>query len=269
MTVKTQTWSLHGQVAVVAGAGRGIGAATASALAECGAQVIVVDIDEGRAESVAGEIAADGGKATGVACDITAPDAVDELIGGIPGRFGSLDVVVNNAGGMTAYAAWGDTVDWSLEDWDMIVNRNLRYVFLSCRAAIRTMGENGGGAIVNLSSISGVVSAPRHAAYGAAKAGVVNLTASLAVEAGPLGVRVNAVAPGAILTAANAAVMPEEQIETFRHTIPLGRAGAPEDIANVVAFLASPAAAYVTGQTLLADGGASAVYPLKMHSPAS
>lgn len=269
MTDENPTWSLADRVALVAGAGRGIGAATANALAQRGAQVVAVDIDEERAQGIASQIVAGGGKATGVACDITMPDAVDELVGGVPGRFGSLDVVVNNAGGMTAYAAWANTVDWSLEDWDMIVNRNLRYVFLTCRAAIRAMADHGGGAIVNVSSISGVVSAPRHSAYGAAKAGVVNLTASLAVEAGPLGIRVNAVAPGAILTAANAAVMPEEQIETFRQTIPLGRAGAPEDIANVVAFLASPASAYVTGQTLLADGGASAVYPLKMHSPDS
>lgn len=256
---------LPGRVAVVAGGGRGIGAAIARTLADAGARVAVMDIDADRAREVSDAIAADGHVALPITIDLRSDEAVRSAFEQVRATLGPVTVLVNNAGGMTQHAAWGELVEWTDDAWDLIVSLNLRYVFLTCRAAIPQMREAGGGTIVNLASISGTVSAPRHAAYGAAKAGIVNLTASLAAELGPDRIRVNAVAPGGILTPASMAIMPPQELERFKASVPLGGPGRPKDVANVVLFFAGPASAHVTGQTLVVDGGATVTYPLKLE----
>ncbi|TMK57774.1 MAG: SDR family NAD(P)-dependent oxidoreductase, partial [Actinobacteria bacterium] len=194
---------LQDQVAVVAGAGRGIGRMTALTLAAAGAAVAVVDVETDRADNVAREIEAAGQRAAAVVAELRDPDDADRVISTATSQLGGLDVLVNVAGGMNVYAPWRPLARWTEDSWDEIQDRNLRYVFLTCRAAIRTMLEQDrGGSIVNITSISGIASAPNHAAYGAAKAGLVNLTKSLAVEYGPQGIRVNAVAPGSVETPA-------------------------------------------------------------------
>jgi NAD(P)-dependent dehydrogenase (short-subunit alcohol dehydrogenase family) len=254
--------SLHGRRAVVVGAGRGIGAAIAIALAGAGARVAVVDLDPERADTVVAEVEAAGGDAFPLVADVRSAAAITDLFASAHERLGGIDILVNNVGGMTAYAEWARVEDWTEEAWDQIVERNLRYVFLACRAVVPLMRAAGAGAVVNLASLSGMTSSPRHAAYGAAKAGIVNLTSSLAAEYGPSGIRCNAVAPGAIATEANAAILPDDVLDGLKTSIPLGRAGRPDEIASAVLFLASDAASYVNGQTLLVDGGATAVYPL-------
>ena len=263
----SMSWSrelLAGHGAIVAGGGRGIGAATARTLAEAGAAVAVVDVDPARAQEVAEEIAGAGGSALGLVAELRDPEQVARAVDAAAERFGQLDILVNVAGGMNAYAPWRRAADWDEDTWDEIVDRNLRYVFLTTRAFLgHLVGAGRGGAIVNITSISGETSAPNHAAYGAAKAGLANLTRTLAVEYGPDRIRVNAVAPGSVATPATA-----DRTGTLG-SAPLGRRARAEDIANAVVFLASPLAAFITGQTLLVDGGATAKFPLTTPEPGS
>lgn len=255
---------MAGHGAIVAGGGRGIGAATARTLAQAGAAVAIVDVDPARAQAVAGEIADAGGSALGLVAELRDPEQVARAVDATAERFGRLDILVNVAGGMNAYAPWRRAADWDEATWDEIVDRNLRYVFLTTRAVLRHLVRAGrGGAIVNITSISGETSAPNHAAYGAAKAGLANLTRNLAVEYGPDQIRVNAVAPGSVATPATA-----DRTGTLG-SAPLGRRARAEDIANAVVFLASPLAAFITGQTLLVDGGATAKFPLTTPEPGS
>jgi 3-oxoacyl-[acyl-carrier protein] reductase len=255
---------LTGRTAMVAGAGRGNGAAIATTLARAGARVAVIDIEADRARTVAEEITASGGEAVAVTADVRVADDVRRIVDEM-GAFGGIDVVVCVAGGMYAFHPFRKLVEWSEDVWDDIVERNLRYVFLVCRAAIPVMVEQGrGGSIVLIGSISGMVSSPRHAAYGAAKAGLANLVRSLAVEHGADGIRVNAIAPGAVLTAATSGALTPEVVESYRAQVPLGRPGSPDDVARSVLFLASDLASYVTGQTLIVDGGASVRYPFEL-----
>jgi NAD(P)-dependent dehydrogenase (short-subunit alcohol dehydrogenase family) len=250
--------SLAGRRAVVAGGGRGNGAAIVRALASEGARVAVVDRDPERARTVA----LDAGGVP-ITADLRDGDAIIGLVDEAHTALGGIDLLVNNAGGMTAFAPWREVAECPDEDLDLLLDLNLRYVFRLCRAAIPAFRESqAGGAIVNVASLSGLTSSPFHAAYGAAKAGVANLTASLAAELGRDGIRVNGVAPGVISTPANQAILPPEQRDRINASIPLGRPGTPEDVANVVLFLASDLAGYVNGQTLLVDGGATAVYPV-------
>ena len=172
-------------------------------------------------------------------------------------------MLVNVAGGMHRYATWRPLAQWDEESWDGILAINLRYVFLLARAVLPAMVEQGeGGSIVNITSISGVFGAPHHAPYGAAKAGLIHLTQSLALEYGPQGIRCNAVSPGAILTEAVGSAMQPERVDAVSRAVPLSRGGQPADIANAVLFLASPLASYVSGQMLLVDGGVSTRFPL-------
>ncbi len=258
------SWSpdlLAGQGAVVAGGGRGIGAAVARTLAGAGASVCVIDVELDRAEQVAGDIRGAGGRAIAVQAELRDPGQVEGAIAAAVREFDGLHVLANVAGGMHAYAPWRRLADWDEETWDEIMDRNLRYVFLTTRAMIRQLLEGGaGGSVVNIASISGETSAPNHTAYGAAKAGLSNLTRTLAVEYGPDQIRFNAVAPGSVATPAVA-----DRVRGVG-SAPLGRWATPQDIANAVVFLASPLASYVTGQTLLVDGGASAKFPMTAPS---
>jgi NAD(P)-dependent dehydrogenase (short-subunit alcohol dehydrogenase family) len=252
---------LAGKNALVAGAGRGIGAAVALALAHHGAAVSVVDVEPERADSVVNEIGAAGGRALPVVADVRARGQVDDVVDRTVAELGSLDVVANVAGGMQAFGSFAPVHEWSDDAWDTVLEMNLGYVFRMCRAALRVMLDQRSGVVVNIASVSGLTSAPRHSSYGAAKAGLVNLTRTMSVEYGRYGIRVNAVAPGRVATPA---IQHDDVAAQAKVTarIPLGRFGEPNEVADVVTFLASPMASYITGQTITIDGGLSARYPL-------
>jgi 3-oxoacyl-[acyl-carrier protein] reductase len=246
----------EGKVAVVTGAARGIGAATARRFADEGAAVAVVDLTEECARGTAEALRAAGATALAVGCDVADAKAVDAAVSGIVDELGKIDVLVNNAGVTRDNLVHKMTED----DWDVVLDVNLKSVFLLSRAAQRHMVPARYGKIVNLSSISaggnrGQVN------YSAAKAGIQGATAALAIELGPLGINVNAVAPGYVATpmtdatAARVGVSPADAQQAAAEQIPLRRVAKPEDIAAVVSFLASEDAQYVTGQTIYATGG--------------
>lgn len=255
---------LKDRVAIVLGGGRGNGAAICRCLAEHGAAVAVVDLEEERAEAVAASIREAGGEAISVQGDVLVATDVEAAVERTVGERGGLDICVNNVGGMTAHATWAPLPEWPESAWDSILALNLRYAYLSAKAVFEPLKGSEGGSIVNVSSMSGLVSAPRHAPYGAAKAGLVNLTKSLAVEFGPHGIRVNAVAPGVIQTEANEAILPRDQIDLVESQLPLRRVGRATDIGKAVTFLASDLAGYVTGQAIAVDGGATVTYPVAL-----
>ncbi|NKX85725.1 3-oxoacyl-ACP reductase FabG [Nocardia coubleae] len=244
------------RTAFVTGAARGIGAATAARLAEDGCAVAVVDLDPAAAMEAAGKINAAGGTAIGIGCDVSDETQVADAVARTLADLGSLDVLVNNAGVLRDNLLFKMSVD----DWDTVMSVHLRGAFLCSRAAQKHMVDNRSGAIVNTSSVSALGNRGQ-ANYAAAKAGIQGLTRTLAMELGPFGIRVNAVAPGFIATEMTAATAErmgvsaaDLQAKTAEIT-PLRRVGTPADIANVVAFLASDDAGFVTGQTLYVDGG--------------
>jgi len=253
---------LAGRVAVVAGGGRGIGEATSRLLSAAGAAVGVLDVEADRAEAVAASLRTGGAMAIPLVADLRDEDACAAAVDTAADELGGIDVLANVAGGMTNQAEWRHLEHWSTDEWDRVVHLNLRYVFWLCRAAIPRLVARGGGSIVNVTSISGVFGAPNHSAYGAAKAGLIHLTKTLAVEYGRAGIRVNAVSPGAIATPATDAVMSAERRATLAGATPLQRPGTPDDIARAVLFFASPMSEYVTGQMLLVDGGIGSKFPL-------
>ncbi|WP_432990458.1 SDR family NAD(P)-dependent oxidoreductase [Dactylosporangium sp. CA-233914] len=249
--------SLAGRVAVVAGAGRGIGEAVALRLAEAGAAVAVVD---SRADRAAGTVAAvrqAGGTAVPIIANLLDASQVDQIVPSATEQLGSVDILVNVAGGSWALAPYRLTHEVTDEEWSLIQAMNLTYVFQLTRSALGEMVQSGGGTIVHVGSIAGVLSSPLAAAYGAAKAGISSLTRTLAYEYGPFGIRVNCIAPGRINTPATAPE-PGQQQADFTGSIPLRRMGVPAEIADAVAFLVSDLASYISGQTLLVDGGATA-----------
>ncbi|WP_181696422.1 3-oxoacyl-ACP reductase FabG [Nocardia sp. GTS18] len=244
------------RTAFVTGAARGIGAATAARLAEDGCAVAVVDLDPDAAVLAAGKINAAGGTAIGIGCDVSDETQVAAAVARTVADLGSLDVLVNNAGVLRDNLLFKMSVD----DWDTVLAVHLRGAFLCSRAAQKHMVHNRSGAIVNTSSVSALGNRGQ-ANYAAAKAGIQGLTRTLAMELGPFGIRVNAVAPGFIATEMTAAtaermgVSAEDLQAKTAEITPLRRVGTPADIANVVAFLASDDAGFVTGQTLYVDGG--------------
>ena len=238
---------LSGKVALVTGSTRGIGRAIAETLAGAGALVAVVGRDLARAEAAAAEI---GHGARGFACDVSDTAQVTALVAAVEAAFGTLDILVNNAG-LTK-----DNVVMRLkdEDWDAVIDANLRGAFASIRAASRGMMKRRSGRIINISSIVGVIGNRGQANYAASKAGLIGLTKSVAKELASRNILCNAVAPGFIATDMTAALGPE-QTKALESQIPLERLGRPGDIASAVAFLASDHAAYITGQVLVVDGG--------------
>jgi len=244
-------------VAVVTGGAQGIGAATARRLAAEGATVAVLDLSAERAEAVAAELTAGGSQAIGIGCDVTDAVAVPAAIDRVVETYGRLDVLVNNAG-----ITRDDLLfKMPLENWEAVLTTNLTSMFLCCQAAQRHMVPARYGRIVNLSSRSALGNRGQ-VNYAAAKAGVQGLTATLAIELGPFNITVNAVAPGYIATAMTAATAqrvgatPEEHQRQAAERTPLRRVGQPEEVAAVIAFLASDDASYVSGQTLYVNGGA-------------
>ena len=254
MTDKTQgTKEFAGKVAIVTGAASGIGAAVAELLAARGASVLVADYDVKGAESVAARIAAAGGTALANAVDVSDPVAVKAMVDAAIARFGGLHLAVNNAG---IGGALAPLADQPLEDWHRVIAVNLNSVFYSMKHQIPAMLAAGGGAIVNMASILGAVGFAGSAAYTAAKHGVVGLTQTAALEYGAQGVRVNAVGPGFIHTPMIGRF--EEDPATNAMLVaahPIGRLGRPEEVAELVTWLASERASFVTGAYYPIDGG--------------
>ena len=240
---------LSGRNALVTGSTRGIGHAIASTLAGAGARVAIVGRDEARAEAVA---AALGQGAQGFACDVADLAQVSALIRDVEQAFGGIDILVNNAG------VTRDNLMLRLkdDDWNAVIDANLRGAFATIRAATRGMMKRRWGRIINISSVVGLTGNKGQTNYAASKAGLIGLTKSVAKEFASRGILANVVAPGFIDTEMTAAMTPEARA-AISQQIPLERLGTPGDIASVVAFLASDHAAYITGQVLVVDGGLS------------
>ena len=238
--------TLTGKTALVTGAARGIGRSIAETLVACGARVAIADLDLAAAEKTAAEI----GNARGFACDVSDPAAVTALIETVETEFGSLDILVNNAG-ITRDNLMARMKD---EDWDAVMNVNLRSAFVATRAVQRGMGKRRFGRIITIASVVGIMGNKGQANYSASKAGLIGLTKTAAKELASRNILVNAIAPGFIQTAMTEK-LPEEAKTALAAQIPLGRLGGPKDIANAVAFLASDLADYITGQVLVVDGG--------------
>ncbi len=236
-------------VALVTGAGGGIGAAIAAALARRGDLVVVNDVDSSAAAAVAARI---GGGAVAAVADVSDPDAVAAMVAETVERHGGLDTLVNCAA-LSGPEVIAHPLDVTPEQWRRIVAVDLDGVFFCSQAAARAMSE-GGGTIVNIASVSGMVAEPHAAAYCASKAGVIGLTKSLALDLGPLGIRVCAVAPGDIETPTADAAQGSRS-EPDGRPAPVGRRGTPEDVAALVCFASGPDATFISGTTLVVDGG--------------
>jgi meso-butanediol dehydrogenase/(S,S)-butanediol dehydrogenase/diacetyl reductase len=252
-----------GKVGLITGAGSGIGRATAIGFAQRGGAIAVADINGENANKVAAEITAAGGRAIAIVADVTQPAAIDMMIERTTSAFGRLDVLHNNAFGMPAAQASTQVSARmaEVEDsvWSHMIDVGLTAVFRAMKRAIPVMRATGGGAIVNTASISGLRADYGIAAYNAAKAGVINLTRVVAIEYARQGIRANCVCPGAINTPLLAPALELPGFaDKFNETIPMGRLGQPEEIANVVLFLASDLASFVTGAAFVADGGQTA-----------
>lgn len=247
-------FNLSSKVAIVWGAGQGMGEETALILARAGCHVAVIDIVEERAISVAQKLRALGGVSLPLVADATDPEQVAEAFAKAEHELGPCDVMVTIVG---MARTWKPLIEMTSQDWDADQEMNLKSLFFTAQAAARSFAENKlPGSIVAISSMAGVTSAPGHAAYGAAKAGIVNLVRSMACEFGPA-VRVNAIAPGVIRTIR--IIDSEALTARIRARVPLERMGTTQEIAKAALFLVSDLSSFITGQTIPVDGGWSAV----------
>jgi len=235
------------RVAVITGAARGIGLATSKILVSSGTSVVMVDRDSLALEEAVKEI---DGSILPLTLDVSVPKEVDQIFARTDKQFGRLDCLVNNAG----VADFGPIEQTSFERWRTVMATNLDGVFLCSQAATPVLKEHA-GCIVNIASISGLRASTLRVAYGTSKAAVIQLTQQQAVELGEFGIRVNCVAPGPVRTKLAMAVHTPEIIKAYHDAIPLNRYGSEEEIANLIVFLCSPEASYITGQTIAADGG--------------
>jgi 3-oxoacyl-[acyl-carrier protein] reductase len=245
---------LEGKTAIVTGSRRGIGRATALALAREGANVTVSDVNQEDCQKVVAEIEKMGRKGLAVKCDVTSTPEVEALVAKTVAKFGKLDILVNNAG-IISYKPFLELTD---EDWDKTLGVNLKGQFLCARAAAREMIKNKWGRIINIASISSGgcgIAFPLIAHYTASKGGVMALTEALALELTAKGINVNAICPGAVDTDMTKGAKESGQLEPVLLRIPKGRLGKPEEIANVAVFLASEEASYIAGAAIVVDGG--------------
>jgi 2-deoxy-D-gluconate 3-dehydrogenase len=255
-----ELFDLRERVAAVCGGAGGIGRRVARGVAEYGAAVVVVDIDAAGAAAAAREIEALGGRAAAVAGDITTSGGASRCVDAAVAHFGRLDVLVNAVGANIFKLA----ADLGEDEIQCLLTLNLTAALLVSRAAAEEMRERGGGKIINFASVTALFGSPGQSVYAAAKAGLVNLTKSLALEWAADNIQVNAVSPVMTETAINAAWLAEhpDRKAAIARTIPAGRLGRPDDLVGPVVFLASRASDFVTGQTLFVDGGTGAVHPL-------
>ncbi|GAA2836885.1 SDR family NAD(P)-dependent oxidoreductase [Kribbella solani] len=245
---------------VIGGGGGGIGRATTEALGNEGASVLVADLDPDRAAAAAAAVRSAGGTAYPVSGDVRSAADVDAMIAAAVQRLGGLDVLVTVVGGQVAFVPAVKLHEMADEDWDTIYEVNLRYVARAVRAALRVFLDQGtGGTIVSVGSVTGFMAAPEQAAYGVMKAGLLSLARTVAAEYARDGIRMNIAAAGAIATAVANAGDGTEVVEE----IPVGRLGRSEEVAQAVVYLGSDAAAYVTGQQLVLDGGVSVRGPFQ------
>jgi NAD(P)-dependent dehydrogenase (short-subunit alcohol dehydrogenase family) len=246
------SFDLTGRVALVTGAGRGIGHDLVLGLAGAGARVAAAARRVGDAEEVVAAVRAAGGDAIAVSLDVTDTASIDAAVATTIASFGPLDILVNNAGLGTNH----DALDATEDEWDELFAVNVRGLFFASQAAARRMVEQGHGRIVNVASQAGIVGIRRHAAYSASKGAVITLTKVLALEWAPAGVTVNAIAPTWVLTPGTAERLSDPDfLRSVLDRIPLGRVGTTSELAGAVIYLASDAAAMVTGTTLVIDGG--------------
>jgi NAD(P)-dependent dehydrogenase (short-subunit alcohol dehydrogenase family) len=249
--VDQPSFDLDGQVALVTGAGRGIGRDLVLALAAAGARV-AAGVRSPNGEAVVADARDAGGDVEAVTLDLTDRASIDRAVEGTVGRFGRLDILVNNAGLGTNH----DALDATEEEWDELFAVNVRGLFFACQSAARHMVAQRRGRIVNMASQAGLVGIPRHAAYSASKGAVIALTKVLALEWAPFGITVNSVAPTFIRTPGTAERLDRpEFLADVLQRIPVGRVGTTTDVAGAVIYLASPAASLITGTVLVVDGG--------------
>jgi 2-deoxy-D-gluconate 3-dehydrogenase len=254
--VDASVFGLEGKVALVIGAGQGMGEASSRLLAGAGCDLALVDVDAGRAEGIAAQVRELGRRALPIVADVYDTPRIAEVVERTVDELGRVEVLVNIIG----FSTFVPLLEMDEATWDLDHQRCVRYVFLTAQAVARRMVAAGhGGAIVSIASVSGLRGAPYHAAYGSAKAGLMSLTRSMAIEWAPYGIRANAIAPGSIQTPRSP--LPE------RSGIPLVRRGQPLDIARAVLFLASDLSAYITGHTIPVDGGATAKFPMGDPAP--
>ncbi len=248
---------LDGKVAIVTGAANGIGLACARRLAQDGARVVLSDVETEKGEAAAAEIANSGHQAKFIECDVTERLDVRNLVAGTIDAFGAIDILVNNAG----IVHGADFLEVTEEDFDRVLRVNLKGMFLVGQAVAARMVEQvkagaKPGAIVNMSSVNAVFAIANQVPYSVSKGGVNQLTKVMALSLAPLGIRVNAIGPGSIMTdILKAVVNDQEAMRRVLSRTPMGRIGEPEEIASVAAFLASDDASYLTGQTIYVDGG--------------
>lgn len=255
------TGQLEGKVALITGAGSGIGRAAAQRFAAEGCAVAVIDMAAPAAEETAGKIVADGGRAIACPANVTVDTEVRAAVARTVETFGSLDVLYNNAGVNSS----GSVADATEEDWDRCFAVNVKGTFLCSRAAVAHLAASGSGAIVNQASVAALVGVPNFAAYCAAKGAVVALTRSMAIDLAPRGIRVNAICPGTVFTPLMEPMLRargdgDMEVGLARTVVkyPIGRLGTPEEIASAALFLASAGASFLTGSILAADGGMTA-----------
>jgi len=247
--------SFENKVALVTGAGSGIGLATAQAFAQSGAAVVLADWNEKSVRAAVDELVAQGHKALAVPCDVADDVQVEAMVKQVVATFGRLDAAFNNAGVQNLLA---ETADTTREDYDRVMGINLRGVWSCMKFELQRMRKQGSGSVVNCSSLGGLVGGAERGIYHAAKHGVIGFTKSAALEYGTRGIRVNAVCPGLIWTPMvdqMVAAGQGEALKGMEKSIPMGRVGRPEEIADAVLWLCSEAASYVTGQSISVDGG--------------
>lgn len=243
------------QVALVTGAASGLGLATARAFAESGAAVALADVDEGAARRAAEALSAKGHRVIAIRCDVSDDADVEAMVAHTVETFGRLDIAYNNAGVQNVLA---EAADAPRDDYDRVMGVNLRGIWSCMKFELQQMRKQGNGAIVNCSSLGGLVGGAERGTYHAAKHGVIGLTKSAALEYASRGIRINAVCPGLIWTPMADQMVAGGQgaaLEAMKGTIPMGRHGRPEEIADTVLWLSSGAASYITGQSISVDGG--------------
>lgn len=245
-------FDLNGKVALVTGAGRGLGEAVALGLAKAGADVAIVDLDIKAAQDVALKAENLGRKAIAIQANVCESNDVKEMVNSVINKFGTIDILVNNAG----IQRRNPCIEMTEEDWDAVIDVNLKGAFLCCKEVGKIMVKNRKGKVINITSLLGTVAQPNRGPYAASKGALVQLTKVLALEWAPLGINVNGLGPGYFLTELNKKLMDDkEEFDKLTSKIPMGRWGTLEDIVGPAVFLASEASDYMNGHVLYVDGG--------------